>query len=81
VPKGYGETQEQHGSQKNPSNRRAGERCASGCRGGDPGHDGQDDETQDVVKDRRTENNLSLWASYPAEIPQHPGGDADAGGR
>ena len=46
----------------------------------DANHHGEDDHPQDVVDDRRSENDAAGSAGDDAEIAQHAGGDADAGG-
>ena len=44
----------------------------------DARHDGQDDETENVVGDRRAEHGLRFDGRERAKVAEHAGGDADA---
>src|SRR6516165_5367144 len=52
-----------------------------GAGNGEAAHYGENDETEDVVDDRRPENDAGFFAGFAAEVAQDAGGDADARGR
>jgi hypothetical protein len=47
---------------------------------GEPADNGQNDETKDIINDSGTENDAGFIGAVLAEVAQHAGGDADAGG-
>ena len=82
MPEGHGDGQEQDGAEDNPRDGEAGDLCPSGGRRGhQAAHHRQDHQPQDVVQNRRAEDDLPLRGVRHAEILQHAGGDPHASGR
>ena len=48
--------------------------------GRDTGDDAQDDQSQDIVDDRRSNDDPGLLTGHPSEVGEHAGGDTHRGG-